>query len=800
MARSSSRRFGFVAPAVVLLAAAPVALMPWIAEPAAAQLGQPGQIEVEDLAAPPAGPSAEPDVDAIDRPRIAALHAAALSAEATEPEAALELYDRVLAALDLLSTEGLEATDRQLALDAGARAARLHDEFGEDPEAEAQLRRLIELVPGADTDSSALAELLGDRLRPVFKRLRDRMVGEIAFALEPPDADVRIDGRRTTSTLEPIAVLAGDRTLEIRRAGYAPIIRPLEVAAGQRATLELELERQTPVLRLATRPAGALVLLDGEPRGSTIEPTAALTDAGQSSTNDTPPPALDRPERPTTTAPGFLADGMSAELIFEVAEFGLRRLEVRAEGFRPYSAELQILEPIDYRMPPIVLEPEGGTLVLSGVPSDAVLKIDGDVVQPEVPGASRSRLPLPPGDYLATVEQGSSTRMFSARVQIADRQTVELPVVLRPGLAFLGVAGGSGAIRDSVAQRLRQLVDTSDDWAWIDRTDGGTGLLDRLGLSPPRLRIGSDVDWSALQERLDREAPGLLYLLAVGSDDPLAPSVELLLLPAVPGPAVPSRLALDLGGRSDGGLFPQVLRREITLQRPWIGALWIDSDAEDHPVIAAVTPASPADDAGLRPGERVVAVDGATVSSAGELGDRLQATEPGTSVELLVRNVGPDRSVQVQVGVGAWAAIAERATPLGRVPAAAWATLTVASAESESANRWLLDLQRARLLIDAGRRDEDAAAEAAGILQSVRGPQTSHGYGQAAVDYWTGVAFETAGPRYRQQALEAYRRAAAVPDARMTHPDGPWIAPRAEARLRALGSPDQSAGASPGSE
>jgi hypothetical protein len=50
-----------------------------------------------------------------------------------------------------------------------------------------------------------------------------------------------------------------------------------------------------------------------------------------------------------------------------------------------------------------------------------------------------------------------------------------------------------------------------------------------------------------------------------------------------------------------------------------------------------------------------------------------------------------------------------------------------------------------------------------------------------------GIALTALGPSYRDAAVQAFERAAAEPQARLFHNDGPYVAPRAAARLAALG-------------
>ena len=60
------------------------------------------------------------------------------------------------------------------------------------------------------------------------------------------------------------------------------------------------------------------------------------------------------------------------------------------------------------------------------------------------------------------------------------------------------------------------------------------------------------------------------------------------------------------------------------------------------------------------------------------------------------------------------------------------------------------------------------------------------GVGRGTVDYWLGMAYTIAGPQFRAQAQQSFERAAGDPEARLFHNDGPWVAPRARARLAEL--------------
>lgn len=234
--------------------------------------------------------------------------------------------------------------------------ARVHFGFGERELVESGFERMLTIEPGADVDR--------DRLDPdlvkVFDRVRERLVGDLALVVEPPELDITVDGRRVEPQAGPFGVLAGERWIEAQRPGYLPLAQKIEVEADRQTSLELTLERVSPVIRLHTRPADAEVTLDGEMVGVT-----------------------------GGTAPeGYLPSGryrseeFSAQMVLTEVELGLRVLEVRKDGYRPYRAELVIEELIDYPMPPIMLEDESGVLVFRKLPAGAQVQVDGQIPRP----------------------------------------------------------------------------------------------------------------------------------------------------------------------------------------------------------------------------------------------------------------------------------------------------------------------------------------------------------------------------------------------------------------------------------
>ncbi len=71
---------------------------------------------------------------------------------------------------------------------------------------------------------------------------------------------------------------------------------------------------------------------------------------------------------------------------------------------------------------------------------------------------------------------------------------------------------------------------------------------------------------------------------------------------------------------------------------------------ESGALVAAVQPGSPADDAGLEPGDVVVGVDGEEITNFGELGVIIRQHAPGDELELVVNRDGERQDITVTLG------------------------------------------------------------------------------------------------------------------------------------------------------
>jgi hypothetical protein len=443
----------------------------------------------------------------------------------------------------------------------------------------------------------------------------------------------------------------------------------------------------------------------------------------------------------------------------------------------------------------VVLDRAEGTIVLIGLPQAATVAINGEDARPTWPMGQRAvdlqdissapRLTVSPGLYTVSVSAGT-LGVFETSLSVADTQVAEVPVELRAGVTLLGVLGGDRVNARNLTRSLSETLSGLDDWMLVDKSEPGAALAARLGLDAATLREyaelpGVAVDWVGLQAAADRETPGSIYVLGVLSDDTWADEADLWVFPAAPGPARPDRLRVSLNDTEAVELFASNFSNPMPFERPWFGALMIDSEAAHGPVIVEVTEGGPAAAAGLQVGDTVVSIADAAVGSVRDVNDVFAAATPGSAMAVQVQRAAGTQIVELTLGTSP--AVISPSEP-GLVYSLISAALSrrLSGGEMEGP-RWVLEMNRAAVLIHTGAWE--AALDA---LRRIEDAPTGPGLGQAAIDYWLGIALSALGPNYNDSAIQLFQRAAAAPGGRLFHNDGPFVAPRARARLEALGA------------
>ncbi len=687
----------------------------------------------------------------------------------------IPLFSRLIALLQPSGAGSRASDEPDLLVLSFYHRARAHLNLGDEDAARSDLQSLLLVQPGFEIER----HLVSPKLAALFDATRSDVVGYLLLTISPDDAHITVDGVTTRSSFEPVALVAGTYEVVAARAGFARFRDTLEIPAGNTVQRHVVLERDSAVVMLYTRPSGAKVLLDGQPIGTTEGIASAdLLLRG--------------------AAARYPSWEFSSRFVVDDLLLGSHEIEVQIDGYRPLRTRVQVDSLVDFNAGGLILEPLRGTIVLKSLPEGATVLVNGS---PEVPRPAGSAdtsgnapdapyLELAPGQYRITVTQ-TAGGMYEDSVRLLDRDLLTLDISLRLSVLFLGVLGGDEHGARTVVDGLREAMLAVDHWIYLERVDTDPSLAEGAGLTAAGLRdlaelaspVAGNVDWNGVQSEYDAKLGGSVYLLAVLSDDLLASHADLWVWPAAPGPSTPDRIRVPLEDSGSLARFVDRLERPFTSTRAWLGALVLDSEAGSYPIVFDITPNGPAEQAGVRIGDAIVAVDSVPPERAAEVRELIDRHAPGSDVTVGLRR--GTATISVQITLGTSPSVIAPGDP-AQAYAAVWAAGNAAGASTDATvPRWVAELNVAGVLMQA--RMWDAAVRR---LRSVRVPSDSP-RAQAMIDYYLGIALESIGPRYLENAREALSRAAAVQNARLLHWDGPYLAPRALARLGRLGGPLQ---------
>ncbi len=676
--------------------------------------------------------------------------------------------------------------------------------------ADASLDRIVRLDPLFELDAETAGRQLTDRL----ESRKEELLGRVSFVVLPRDARILVGGVEFENATppetplseegeepsdesasddegddatptgpeaeteaepepepfeppEPSPMLVGDYLAFVSRPGYLPTTAAFAIAGGRDLEVEVELERDSAVVRLRTAPTGATVLVDGIERGRTT---------GQAE-------PWFRPDGPASDHP---PEDFSEELWVEDLAPGRYRITIEKDGFRSVETSLQLPDLHDYDLPPIVLERQEAVIGLAGLAEGATVLGNGRILRPD-----RSKSPpqvrLPPGAYDLSVTHGT-LGYFETSVVAEDRRRIDIEIELRPALVYLGALGDDPAGLRAMESAIESFRDAGV-YSVLGRAAEGAAALAELGVDAETLRDPAaarrELDWSAIQEHVQASLPAALYFVAVLNDDLVADAVHLWWWPAAPGPARPDvrTIRIDGGLLEDGPLtsLANALDPDLGRRAPRFGAGLIDSLSAAVPIVATVEPGGPAEEAGLVPGMEVLAIDGTATSSTLQLTSVLEDLEPGGVVELEIQDRDTVLVLTVEPEWG-WTQLDTRNPDL--LPSAAAARLLQELERSGDIPRWLLEFNLANLLLAGG--DAPAAIRS---LRTIDAPGRT-GLGRETVQYTVGLALQMLSDEgqdeYRARARAVFEALADAERGRLASDAGPKVGPRARLQAEAL--------------
>lgn len=513
--------------------------------------------------------------------------------------------------------------------------ARAQFNLGNAAGAEKDFEALLRLDPAYAIDRQTLSPKVVD----LFDRVRARTVGVLALSVDPARARVKIDGDPVEAGRDGVGLLAGTHELRIEMDGYDPHVETLTAAGGQRLERSVRLHPNKRALELITVPAGVSVRIDGADAGTTAGPPTPDVEA-------------------LAGTYGFDPKQASAPLLLGGVAPGEHRVSFERDCYETQAVTVRVdLDPEQnrpLRFAPVLLKEARTELQITSVPSGAEVQIDG-VRQGTTPLTIAS---LCGGDREVSVVRGDIGR-WTERVHMQTGQTNVLNARLRPTLLYAGTF------------RL-------DEWGRAVWSDEDKPLLEALGrglktlnlvrlpavqqslrdaivrwmISDPReVRAGTVLPPDLVRDAAERTGADLVLAGVTLADDPSHAWTLALYSPLHPVPDT-ARLRLD-----DAAGVRDLLAR-LDAVPPDSDDFWgfnlVDSALPPSaPLVARVLPGSPAAKAGMRVGDRLVAVGSRKVQTAREADEALDAESRRsggvrTGVVLLLQATDEARSTRLQ--------------------------------------------------------------------------------------------------------------------------------------------------------
>jgi hypothetical protein len=641
--------------------------------------------------------------------------------DALDYEQAMPLLDRAIGTLEPLAAR--DATAATTLVSAYGLRARARFGTGNHDGAVTDLKAALAIDSGF-----SFGEGVSPRIVALLDEVKAATLGAVEITLDPPAAQLNVDGIKRRFDGTKLAVTGGSHTIAASRPGYRPIERTITVKVGETVPLAITLERVASVASIITSPPGTEVVINATPRGKTLP-------------GPLPEGLDDLPARL-----GVPASQISQPLIISDLTTGTFDVEFRRECYVSQHRSLTIDSLRDIAVEPVRLEPAVGTLVAESEPAGATVSLDS-----EPRGASPLTLEgICAGPH--TVEFKGPAGRAVKRVTVVAGERVEARGHVKPAFALIPApAAGTADARIAVELALagvEQLLlyappadvaeevvarePVSDEWFGV--AEGQTAL-------PPVDR----------RERLQRlaeafDAQGIAWVRAARPG-----STEVQLALAAPGGAEPDVLTIVLDRPESVKQAIDRLGAPLVLFRESLGLTPIDVLDVKGVVVADLDADGPAVGAGIKPGDVIETMDGRPVESVKDFEAQIEGHAARLSLGVRTGSAAA-RPVAVTIRrVPVLQTGSDRFLPANAVVAVLRSRLASTADPAEQA---VLRLNLAAALLQAG-----APADARTLLEQVNLP-AGGGVSKGTVQYLSGEAALALDDKAAAvQAFEAARQA-----------------------------------------
>ena len=257
--------------------------------------------------------------------------------------------------------------------------------------------------------------------------------GDLRVNTKPEGGLISLDNRHDIKWIAPYTfsrLKPGAHKVTVEMEGFKTETRSVDVAAGKRASSSFELAATKGYLQVTSDPAGAIIVLDGQPTGQVTpnkltldpgqhhvgvhldgyRPETALVDVGAGQTLNLSPKLNKIPPPPPPSAPGTKAAERTpagAEPPFDAPQ---------QAGANPFGKVKRLFTGV----------PDGrGMIEIRTKPKSA----DVWVNRFQVPAQTPLRLPIKPGTYTVTVRK-PGYKAFSKAVEVKEGAVVPVDAQL----------------------------------------------------------------------------------------------------------------------------------------------------------------------------------------------------------------------------------------------------------------------------------------------------------------------------------------------------------------------------------